>query len=81
MMRLRAVWKETSTHGAITFTRRRRRRCRHLPQQVTSYWSSTDMLWMDGVGSDGAGPCAVDAPAVCATATFFSDFCVGPIAN
>ena len=36
---------------------------------------------MDGVGSDGAGPCAVDAPAACAASTFFSDFSVGPIAN
>jgi len=41
---------------------------------VFSYWSNKDMLWMDGKGSDGSGPCAVDEPKACAEAVKFSNF-------
>ena len=27
---------------------------------VMSYWSDDTMTWMDGLGTDGKGPCAVD---------------------
>jgi len=27
---------------------------------VISYWKSADMLWMDGAGNDGLGPCVAD---------------------
>jgi hypothetical protein len=39
---------------------------------VVSYWCSTDMLWMDGTGQDGLGPCAVDTPADCGDSVTFS---------
>jgi len=32
---------------------------------ILSYWSSPDMLWLDGKGSDGRGPCWKDTPLAC----------------
>eukprot|EP00419_Tripos_fusus_P009065 CAMPEP_0172666736 /NCGR_PEP_ID=MMETSP1074-20121228/7992_1 /TAXON_ID=2916 /ORGANISM="Ceratium fusus, Strain PA161109" /LENGTH=505 /DNA_ID=CAMNT_0013483157 /DNA_START=57 /DNA_END=1571 /DNA_ORIENTATION=- len=32
---------------------------------VMSYWSSPTMLWMDGLGEDGRGPCVKDNPSQC----------------
>lgn len=45
---------------------------------VVSYWSDNKMLWMDGKGSDGAGPCPVDNAASCADAVKFYDFSIDP---
>jgi len=39
-----------------------------------SYWSSKEMLWLDGSGIDGQGPCVQDAPQACAATTRFFDF-------
>mmetsp|Transcript_9113 Transcript_9113/g.28984 ORF Transcript_9113/g.28984 Transcript_9113/m.28984 type:complete len:141 (+) Transcript_9113:2-424(+) len=41
---------------------------------VVSYWSSDDMLWMDGQGSDGQGPCATDDAKACKESVKFSGF-------
>jgi len=46
---------------------------------VMSYWSANDMLWMDGVGSDGAGPCPKDNAAACAELVRFSNFSISSI--
>jgi len=46
---------------------------------IVSYWSSADMLWMDGKGSDGRGPCARDSPDDCSKRTKFSNFSVSAI--
>jgi len=43
---------------------------------IVSYWNSADMLWMDGKGSDGRGPCARDSPDDCGKRTKFSNFSV-----
>jgi len=48
---------------------------------VMSYWSANDMLWMDGVGSDGAGPCVKDDAAACADHVRFYDFSVSTIGS
>jgi len=32
---------------------------------ILSYWSSPQMLWMDGKGPDGKGPCWKDTPSAC----------------
>lgn len=42
---------------------------------VVSYWSSKNMLWMDGQGEDGLGPCQNDT-AVCGDFAKFYDFSV-----
>jgi len=44
-----------------------------------SYWNSADMLWMDGKGADGQGPCATDRPGACGKSTKFSNFSVAAI--
>jgi len=46
---------------------------------IVSYWNSADMLWMDGKGSDGQGPCARDSPGDCGKRTKFSNFSVAAI--
>jgi len=46
---------------------------------VVSYWSSKDMLWMDGLGSDNQGPCAQDEPRRCEDSVSFSSFSVESI--
>jgi len=46
---------------------------------VVSYWSSDQMLWMDGQGTDGKGPCKNDNAAACPASVQFSRFAVTPI--
>jgi len=46
---------------------------------VMSYWSANDMLWMDGKGSDGQGPCGKDNAAACSDSVRFYDFSVADI--
>ncbi|CAK0897420.1 unnamed protein product [Prorocentrum cordatum] len=46
---------------------------------IVSYWSATDMLWMDGKGADGKGPCAVDDIKACGATVAFHNFSVAPI--
>jgi hypothetical protein len=46
---------------------------------IVSYWNSADMLWMDGKGQDGQGPCATDRPDDCGKSTKFSNFSVSAI--
>jgi len=43
---------------------------------VISYWKSADMLWMDGLGADGRGPCVEDAPDWCPELVRFHGFSV-----
>lgn len=43
---------------------------------VVSYWSAENMLWMDGQGADGLGPCHTDDPEQCSATVQFSDFVV-----
>jgi len=45
---------------------------------VISYWKSGDMLWMDGKGSDGQGPCAVDTQR-CGDSVKFYNFKLEPL--
>lgn len=47
---------------------------------VISYWKSGDMLWMDGKGADGLGPCAADTQ-TCGAAVKFSNFHVEPLSR
>lgn len=46
---------------------------------VISYWSSDNMLWLDGVGADGKGPCRTDRASGCVGAVPFSNFSVSDI--
>lgn len=46
---------------------------------IVSYWSSENMLWMDGRGADGLGPCDRDEPEACANRVKFFDFSLEPI--
>jgi len=46
---------------------------------IVSYWKSADMLWMDGKGADGQGPCATDSPDECGKVAKFSNFSVETI--
>eukprot|EP00930_Biecheleria_cincta_P055709 TRINITY_DN419_c0_g1_i2.p1 TRINITY_DN419_c0_g1~~TRINITY_DN419_c0_g1_i2.p1 ORF type:complete len:418 (+),score=80.71 TRINITY_DN419_c0_g1_i2:92-1345(+) len=41
---------------------------------IISYWSSDDMLWMDGKGADGLGPCATDDKEACGKSVSFYNF-------
>mmetsp|Transcript_50037 Transcript_50037/g.126112 ORF Transcript_50037/g.126112 Transcript_50037/m.126112 type:complete len:445 (+) Transcript_50037:99-1433(+) len=54
-----------------------------LQQGVTpiiSYWGVGEtMLWMDGRGEDGKGPCEKEAAETCAASVSFSAFSVAPI--
>merc|ERR1719436_994144 len=43
---------------------------------VLSYWSSDDLMWLDGKGADGNGPCASDTPAKCLDSIKFYDFSI-----
>eukprot|EP00445_Apocalathium_hangoei_P009375 CAMPEP_0203868820 /NCGR_PEP_ID=MMETSP0359-20131031/17342_1 /ASSEMBLY_ACC=CAM_ASM_000338 /TAXON_ID=268821 /ORGANISM="Scrippsiella Hangoei, Strain SHTV-5" /LENGTH=1214 /DNA_ID=CAMNT_0050787323 /DNA_START=57 /DNA_END=3701 /DNA_ORIENTATION=- len=43
---------------------------------VMSYWSANDMLWMDGAGADGQGPCVVDDASACGESVRMYDFAV-----
>jgi len=45
---------------------------------IVSYWRSDDMLWMDGQGMDGNGPCWKDTPDHCGDSVRFYDFSVTP---
>jgi len=45
---------------------------------IVSYWNSADMLWMDGKGMDGQGPCVADVPDACADSVKFYGFSVTP---
>jgi len=41
---------------------------------VMSYWKSSKMLWMDGLGEDGRGPCVQDNPSQCPDHVRFYNF-------
>jgi len=43
---------------------------------VVSYWASKKMLWLDGAGSDGQGPCQADTPEQCSESVKLSNFSV-----
>jgi len=46
-----------------------------------SYWSSNDMLWMDGLGKDGRGPCVKDTMEACPAYTRLYGFSIKDIVN
>jgi len=43
-----------------------------------SYWNSHLLGWMDGLGSDGGGPCVQDEPYACPRSMRFYNFAVRP---
>jgi len=45
---------------------------------IMSYWSSDEMLWMDGAGQDGKGACTEDLPKLCGEAVRFYNFSFTP---
>mmetsp|Transcript_22026 Transcript_22026/g.55611 ORF Transcript_22026/g.55611 Transcript_22026/m.55611 type:complete len:547 (-) Transcript_22026:125-1765(-) len=46
---------------------------------VISYWKSKDMLWMDGLGADGRGPCVKDTPDMCPDHVRFYGFSISSL--
>lgn len=46
---------------------------------VVAYSGSTQLLWMDGMGSDALGPCVQDMPQACPESVRFDNFMVGPL--
>lgn len=46
---------------------------------IISYWSSDQMLWMDGTGADGLGPCWQDDASACGESVSFYDFVLEPL--
>jgi len=45
---------------------------------IVSYWSSDEMVWMDGKGADGQGPCEKETPDRCGEYAMFYNFSVTP---
>ncbi|CAK0817853.1 unnamed protein product, partial [Prorocentrum cordatum] len=43
---------------------------------IVSYWADDNMLWMDGPGDDGAGPCKKDSAKTCAASVRFWNFSI-----
>jgi len=43
---------------------------------VMAYWKSDNLLWLDGLGEDGRGPCARDQPEYCRDRIRFSNFSI-----
>lgn len=41
---------------------------------IISYWSSNEMLWMDGLGADHKGPCSTDDASACGESVKFYNF-------
>jgi len=48
---------------------------------VMSYWKSPTMLWMDGLGEDGRGPCVQDNPSQCPEYVRFYNFSINDYAT
>merc|ERR1719235_2637372 len=48
---------------------------------VISYWSAKDMMWLDGPGLDGKGPCIKDVPEACVDSVKFMDFSITDISE
>jgi len=46
---------------------------------AVSYWSSSQMFWLDGIGADGKGPCVKDSPEACPASVTFYGFKVDDI--
>jgi len=46
---------------------------------IISYWSSDEMLWLDGKGADHKGVCALDSPGQCPDSVKFYDFSIARI--
>lgn len=48
---------------------------------VVSYWTSDNLAWLDGSGSDRQGPCAVDTPDKCQSKVTLSNFSIHKLHN
>lgn len=46
---------------------------------VMSYWSSNDMMWLDGKGSDGQGACDHDDAGACGDSVSFYNFAISDL--
>jgi len=69
-------WREGTSHGMKQMTE-------ILSQGMTpiiSFWQSRDMLWLDGKGEDGQGPCKKDLVVPCSETVSFYDFFVEELA-